>query len=256
MELYFIEIKKTWAKLFWILREVHLPGVFYASLLPVFGFRILLIICRLHQYWWSYVGLPTYWVWWGIEKLNFEIKNDFIVEKVIDKKKIVLITSFMRSGSTFLGEFFNVHKDSFYQFEPLYPKSKDGSPRPTSDSYQTLKAKFDCKFEDMYNTSKPWKSQMLDSNESKGNFVFRYKSRRLCRPPFCSEYRTNEANCRRYCGNVNLTLASTICSDLIPVIKTIRLTQFDILNEFNYDGAYDPKFIFLVRDPRKVYTML
>ena len=36
------------------------------------------------------------------------------------KRKLIVITTFMRSGSTFVGELFNLHSDVFYQFEPLH----------------------------------------------------------------------------------------------------------------------------------------
>jgi hypothetical protein len=35
-------------------------------------------------------------------------------------QKVVIIVSFMRSGSSFLGEIFNNHKDAFYMYEPLH----------------------------------------------------------------------------------------------------------------------------------------
>ena len=92
--------------------------------------------------------------------------------------------------------------------------------------------------------------------DTKGNFIFRRKSRRLCQPPFCrKDHSNNIKDCSTYCEDVNLILASKTCSKLTPVIKIIRLAEFDILNGFNIDGEYDPKFIFLVRDPRQAYNM-
>ena len=171
---------------------------------------------------------------------------------VTEKRKIVVIATFMRSGSTFLGEFFNVHRDCFYQFEPLHAEAKYDGQKLTK--YDFLKTRFDCKFEDMYDRSKTWSSQNLNVIDTRGNFIFRRKSRRLCKPPFCrSDHSHSIIDCSGYCGDVNPMLASKVCSKLTPVIKTIRLTQFDILNRFNIDGTYDPKFIFLVRDPRQVY---
>ena len=46
-------------------------------------------------------------------------------------RKIVIIVTFMRSGSTFLGELFNVHDDVFYMFEPLHPWSSSGCAQST-----------------------------------------------------------------------------------------------------------------------------
>ena len=128
------------------------------------------------------------------------------------KRKIVLIATFMRSGSTFLGEFFNVHRDCFYQFEPLHAFSNDGG---NLTRFEFLKSRFDCKFEDLYDRSKSFK--VHNSNDKQGNFVFRRKSRRLCRPPFCSkDHSNNIKDCSTYCDDVNPVLASKTCSKLTP----------------------------------------
>ena len=169
-----------------------------------------------------------------------------------NKRKIVLIATFMRSGSTFLGEFFNVHRDCFYQFEPLHAESQYVGNKMTK--YDFLKTRFDCEFKDTYDTSKPWQRRQLHPIDTGGNFIFRRKSRRLCKPPFCQNDHSNSlTGCSKYCDDVNPVLASKVCSNLTPVIKTIRLTQFEILNKLNIDGNYDPKYIFLVRDPRNLY---
>ncbi|CBY23111.1 unnamed protein product [Oikopleura dioica] len=37
------------------------------------------------------------------------------------KPRAILLSGFMRSGSSFVGEVFNVHPQVFYMFEPLHP---------------------------------------------------------------------------------------------------------------------------------------
>ena len=37
------------------------------------------------------------------------------------KPRAVVLSGFMRSGSSFVGEAFNVHPEVFYMFEPLHP---------------------------------------------------------------------------------------------------------------------------------------
>ena len=57
--------------------------------------------------------------------------------------------SYMRSGSSFLGEFFNEHSDVFYQFEPLHPHNelcKTDQPRCIINLARTMK----CQFKDRY----------------------------------------------------------------------------------------------------------
>ena len=55
-----------------------------------------------------------------------EIKNNSTaitvenVQESIRKPKAVIISAFMRSGSSLVGEVFNSHPDVFYSFEPLH----------------------------------------------------------------------------------------------------------------------------------------
>ena len=50
-------------------------------------------------------------------------KPETTIETKVSKQKLIVITTFMRSGSTFVGELFNLHSDVFYQFEPLHPNA-------------------------------------------------------------------------------------------------------------------------------------
>ena len=91
------------------------------------------------------------------------------------KQKAIVITTFMRSGSTFLGELFNLHSQAFYQFEPLHNDAAD----MILDKRQLLNEKLHCHF---HNLTVTRESQRM---VNQGNFIFRRKSRRLCQPPFC-----------------------------------------------------------------------
>ena len=93
------------------------------------------------------------------------------------KQKAIVITTFMRSGSTFLGELFNLHSEAFYQFEPLHDDAAD----KIRDKRLWLSEKLHCHFR---NVTRAAASQ---AHVNQGNFVFRRKSRRLCQPPFCSD---------------------------------------------------------------------
>ena len=59
-----------------------------------------------------------------------EIKNNSTaitvenVQESIRKPKAVIISAFMRSGSSLVGEVFNSHPDVFYSFEPLHGSVK------------------------------------------------------------------------------------------------------------------------------------
>ena len=57
---------------------------------------------------------------------NVEVEQPEILEsnqpteQEYSKQKVIIVTTFMRSGSTFVGELFNLHSEVFYQFEPLH----------------------------------------------------------------------------------------------------------------------------------------
>jgi len=42
----------------------------------------------------------------------------------------VILLTYYRSGSSFLGELFNQHPNAFYHFEPLFPYTQDCSENP------------------------------------------------------------------------------------------------------------------------------
>jgi len=120
-------------------------------------------------------------------------KNDKNKTEEQSRRKVVLIVTFMRSGSTFLGEMFNNHEDAFYIFEPVHPLARLGLSKTTlNDRLELISNNLNCKFEDKYDITIPWRSFKSDEMEleetldKRGDFVFRSKHRRLCAPPFCA----------------------------------------------------------------------
>ena len=96
-------------------------------------------------------------------------------------RKIVIIVTFMRSGSTFLGELFNVHNDAFYQFEPLHPWSGNGCSSITKKQRLDFLSKVaNCEFEDRYNTSIPWSSYMESNKPSLHKILDTRGTQELC----------------------------------------------------------------------------
>ena len=57
----------------------------------------------------------------NVTMANTTIEN---VQEASSKPKAVIISAFMRSGSSFVGEVFNNHPDVFYSFEPLHGSVK------------------------------------------------------------------------------------------------------------------------------------
>lgn len=77
----------------------------------------------------------------GLSRVEKNNNNNHICNDQIPLQKAVIIVTFMRSGSTFLGEIFNVHKDAFYMFEPLHQWSEQGWFRTKTIQYMFLKKK-------------------------------------------------------------------------------------------------------------------
>ena len=73
--------------------------------------------------------------------------------------------------------------------------------RTLSKLFKTPKS---CNFTDLYDVSQDWnllkkmKNFTLDQEiDMRGNFVFREKSKRLCKPPFCDkDYSNNQKRCK------------------------------------------------------------
>ena len=180
----------------------------------------------------------------------------------------------MRSGSTFLGELFNLHPDTFYQFEPLHPYYRNGCAKMLEPKYQSMLRRLQCKFHDEYNTTAGWENIVdeLDPHDKisrKGNFLFRYKSRRLCRPPFCPEDKsTEEYECKFHCPDIDPTVSFPLfnlflhltkiareeCLTKVPVIKTIRFCSMSALHKLLDEPDLDPFIIILARDPRGIFN--
>ncbi|CBY11281.1 unnamed protein product [Oikopleura dioica] len=190
---------------------------------------------------------------------NFEdLKTD--ENETLPKRKVILIFTFMRSGSTFLGELFNNHEDAFYIFEPLHPFYKFGfSKTYLNERLKILKNNLNCDFEEQYDITIPWKSFKNDemgleeTTDKRGDFVFRSKHRRLCAPPFCArDFSNNLHSCNDECGLVDLSLAKRVCQPLISVAKTIRFVEIELLQQMAEENNFDLKLIFLARDPRGI----
>ena len=108
-------------------------------------------------------------------------------------------------GSSFVGEVFNVHRDVFYMFEPLHPYAESGCDARSADARQVQIEKYlSCNFTNLIDKDHTWrwmqKTMNLTHNQEidlHGNFVFRDKSRRLCKPPFCDVDRSeDQIECR------------------------------------------------------------
>ncbi|XP_033835735.1 carbohydrate sulfotransferase 3a [Periophthalmus magnuspinnatus] len=174
-------------------------------------------------------------------------------------QKHILLLATTRTGSSFVGEFFNQHGESmFYLFEPLWhvermlasvPESSNGTGGIYRDVLQGL---FVCDFGPLERFISPSPHDHVTAA------LFRRESSlSLCEEPVCTApvkdvFERYHCKSRR-CGPLNLTLASESClSKQHHAIKTVRVKQLDSLQPLVEDPRLDIRIIQLVRDPRAI----
>ncbi|XP_014003341.1 carbohydrate sulfotransferase 1 [Salmo salar] len=183
----------------------------------------------------------------------------------VSRKSHVLILATTRSGSSFVGQLFNQHQDVFYLFEPLYHVQTTLLPRLSHSrtagdtrvmlgaSRDLLRSLYDC---DLYFLESYIKPQ--PANHSTDKLFRRGASKALCSLPVCDafspgELNTDEGECVRRCGGLNMTLASDACRERHHVaIKTVRIPEVSDLRALVEDPRLNLKVIQLVRDPRGI----
>ncbi|XP_056627716.1 carbohydrate sulfotransferase 3b isoform X2 [Triplophysa dalaica] len=176
-------------------------------------------------------------------------------------RKHILLLATTRTGSSFVGEFFNQQgSNMFYLFEPLWHVERmltveSGGTNATvaGPAYRdVLRKLFLCDFSLLESFIEPQPHEHVTS------FLFRRESSQsLCEDPICTPFVKKEFeryHCRlRRCGPLNLTLASHSCKQKKHLaIKSVRVRQLETLRPLAEDPRLDMKFIQLVRDPRAV----
>lgn len=173
--------------------------------------------------------------------------------------KHILLLATTRTGSSFVGEFFNQHgPDMFYLFEPLWHVERmltleGGGTNGTAltQAYRdVLRQLFLCNFSMLENFIEPPPQDHITTG------LFRRESSlSLCEDPVCTPFVKKgyePYHCRnRRCGPLNLTLASQSCLQKEHhAIKSVRVRQLETLRSLAEDPRLDLKVIQLVRDPR------
>lgn len=182
-------------------------------------------------------------------------------EVVTRGSKHILLLATTRTGSSFVGEFFNQQGDNmFFLFEPLWHVEKmltleTGSTNSTAlaKAYQdVLQQLFLCDFSLLESFIEP-----LPVNHITTVLFRRESSSTLCQESVCSPviegvFERYRCTTRR-CGHLNLTMASESCLQKEHrAIKSVRVHQLENLRPLAEDPRLDVKFIQLVRDPRAV----
>ncbi|KAL6101914.1 chst3 [Pungitius sinensis] len=176
-------------------------------------------------------------------------------------RKHILLMATTRTGSSFVGEFFNQHGGNmFYLFEPLWhvermltTASEANNGTVSAGIYRdVLQGLFLCDFSPLEKfISPPPRDHVTPA-------LFRRESSlSLCEESVCSPVIKDvfeRYHCKtRRCGPVNLTLASESClSKQHHAIKTVRVRQLETLQPLVEDPRLDVRVIQLVRDPRAI----
>ncbi|KAK3559129.1 hypothetical protein QTP86_005031 [Hemibagrus guttatus] len=173
--------------------------------------------------------------------------------------KHILLLATTRTGSSFVGEFFNQHgSNMFYLFEPLWHVERmltleGGGTNGTAltQAYRDiLRQLFLCDFTMLETFIEPPPKDHVTTG-----LFRRESSQSLCTDPVCTPFVKKgyePYHCRnRRCGPLNLTLASQSCLEKEHhAIKSVRVRQLETLRSLAEDSRLDLKVIQLVRDPR------
>ncbi|KAG7324752.1 hypothetical protein KOW79_011068 [Hemibagrus wyckioides] len=173
--------------------------------------------------------------------------------------KHILLLATTRTGSSFVGEFFNQHgSNMFYLFEPLWHVERmltleGGGTNGTAltQAYRDiLRQLFLCDFTMLETFIEPPPKDHVTTG-----LFRRESSQSLCTDPVCTPFVKKgyePYHCRnRRCGPLNLTLASQSCLEKEHhAIKSVRVRQLETLRSLAEDPRLDLKVIQLVRDPR------
>ncbi|KAI4900925.1 hypothetical protein NFI96_001829, partial [Prochilodus magdalenae] len=176
-------------------------------------------------------------------------------------RKHILLLATTRTGSSFVGEFFNQQgPNMFYLYEPLWHvehvlplKTSQVSSRALHLAYRdVLRKLFLCDFSLLESFIEPPPQDHITAS-----LFRRQSSLSLCEDPVCTPFVSTvqeHFHCRtRSCGPLNFTLASQSClQKQYRAIKAVRYHEFELLRPLAEDPRLDMRFIQLVRDPRAV----
>ncbi|KAM7408661.1 hypothetical protein PAMA_002401 [Pampus argenteus] len=174
-----------------------------------------------------------------------------------DGRKHILLLASTRTGSSFVGEFFNQHGENmFYLFEPLWHVERMLTTATEANNgtvlagiyRDVLQGLFLCDFSPLEKFISPPPQDHITPA------LFRRESSlSLCEDPVCSPVIKDVFERTRRCGPLNFTLASESClSKQHHAIKTVRVRQLDTLQPLVEDPRLDVRIIQLVRDPRAI----
>lgn len=176
-------------------------------------------------------------------------------------QKHILLLATTRTGSSFVGEFFNqLGSNMFYLFEPLWHVERTlfqdaDFPNTTISSLayrDVLLSLFLCDFSILEHFISPPPQDHVTPALFRRESSMALCEREVCSPVIRGLFERYRCRTRR-CGPLNLTLASEAClRKEYRTIKTVRVWQLEALRFLVEDPRLDIKIIQLVRDPRAV----
>lgn len=176
-------------------------------------------------------------------------------------RKHILLLATTRTGSSFVGEFFNQHGDNmFYLFEPLWHvekmlslETRGTNATAAAKAYRdVLQQLFLCDFSLLESFINPVPVDHITTALFRRESSSSLCDESVCSPVIKGVFERYHCKTRR-CGPLNLTMASKFCLQKgHRAIKSVRVRQLDTLRPLVEDPHLDVKFIQLVRDPRAV----
>ncbi|XP_017578784.1 carbohydrate sulfotransferase 3a [Pygocentrus nattereri] len=175
--------------------------------------------------------------------------------------KHILLLAATRTGSSFVGEFFNqLGSNMFYLFEPLWHVERMLSqdmdiPNATVSSLayrDVLLSLFLCDFTLLERFISPSPQEHITPALFRRESSMALCEEQVCTPVVKDVFERYHCKTRR-CGPLNLTLATMACfSKKYRAIKSVRVRQLETLRLLVEDPRLDIKVIQLVRDPRAI----
>ncbi|XP_071825956.1 carbohydrate sulfotransferase 1-like isoform X2 [Apostichopus japonicus] len=158
------------------------------------------------------------------------------------RRKVIFLVSSKRSGSSFVGEYFNKHSDIFYVFEPLQMltfyvlEGKLNNSAFDDVAMDIMQGLVDCQFNHGYNSAKEWLTRKAPI------CIF---NQELEKTKLCSEDH-NEFTLTE----VEAMLTAT-CETMKDIaFKVIRIQDLELIKPLVLNQTIDAKVLYLVRDPR------
>lgn len=207
--------------------------------------------------------LTLYCIWFNVGDVEEEQSSVQLELAELTKRKLVVLFTYYRSGSTFTGQLLNQHDDIFYLFEPLILGITEAD--NVESKTKVINKILNCTLPSYAEFETEDTPAHVRQSCQFRNFCFPHGTKEFCAPPFCLTDLSEE---RKKCGHVSSDYcpgpsvlkaeATGVCKAAkILALKTIRIMaieQFvDYFRRVEKDN-HEVKFIFLVRDPRGMFN--